>query len=55
MFVCWSKFKISEDLSEKEMIETFKGRFGKSLPLHSINMVLVKGLNDESEGKEESP
>jgi len=33
MFVLWSKFKLSEDLSNEDLILHFRKRFEKPLPL----------------------
>ena len=44
-FLLWSKVKFSEDCNESALIAQFKKRFEKSLPLNSINMIFVTGLD----------
>ena len=51
-FMLWSKFKLSQDLDDDQLVKRFYQRFEKSLPLHSINMIFVESLDDE---KEEQP
>ena len=46
-FILWSKFKLSEDLKDEELIKKFYDRFEKSLPLQSINLIFVESLNNE--------
>ncbi len=57
-FCVWSKTKLSQDQSDDALVEAFKKRFGKSLPLHSLDMVFVESLdgapaNGDAEGEEE--
>jgi hypothetical protein len=40
-FLLWSKFKLSEDLSDERLLKEFRKRFERSLPLHSINMIFI--------------
>lgn len=46
-FILWSKFKLSEDLKDEELLKKFYTRFEKSLPLSSINMIFIESLDDE--------
>ena len=46
-FILWSKFKLSEDLKDEDLIKKFYDRFEKSLPLQSINLIFVESLNNE--------
>lgn len=46
-FILWSKFKLSEDLPDDDLIKKFYDRFEKSLPLQSINLIFVESLNNE--------
>ena len=45
-FLVWSKEKISNDSSDEELLQRFKKRFEKSLPLQSINLIYVNGLEE---------
>jgi len=44
-FMIWSKFKVSDELSEKSMMEDLKKHFNHSLPLKYMDFVVVTCLD----------
>ena len=40
-FLLWSKEKFSEDLDDEALLNLFRKRFEKPLPLNSINMIFI--------------
>ncbi len=40
-FVVYSKFVIDSDLPEHDLVNVIKKRFEKSLPLKSLNVIIV--------------
>lgn len=56
IFMIWSKFKLSEKLSDDELLAEFKKRFSHCLPLTYVDLVLVSSLKPKEEEKpEEEP
>ena len=41
-FYVYSKFRVSADLSEEDILKTVKKRFDHSLPLKNCNLLLVQ-------------
>lgn len=48
-FMIWSKFRMSESLSDKELLEGFNKRFSHTLPLHLIDLVIIKSVEPKVE------
>jgi hypothetical protein len=51
--LAWSKEKMSEEKTEEELLEAFKKRYGKALPINAINMVFVTDVSDKTILKQE--
>mmetsp|Transcript_2469 Transcript_2469/g.5709 ORF Transcript_2469/g.5709 Transcript_2469/m.5709 type:complete len:398 (-) Transcript_2469:21-1214(-) len=50
-FVIWSKFRLDEMLDDQDVLAKFEKRFGKSLSLDSIDLILVHSQIDEDAGE----
>lgn len=51
----FSKFKISQQLSDEQAIKMFKKRFEKTIPIDCVDLVLVHGLQEPTRGQTPAP
>jgi len=51
----FSKFKLSETLSDEQTVSNFKKKFAKTLPMNCVDIVLVHTLSEPAGNGNDTP